>query len=233
MKAALIAATLIGGASGAVTMYVLASPEAGSSRNAKSAAPIEGLGKRSGALDELRKAVAALETENLKLQTRLDLLDVPRETVRAPVQGFVTKSEFDDFQREMRDLLGTRAASAPVEELEGQVTSALIEIRKQEQFDKVREYHEKRSARLDQDLEKMGEWLALNASQVEDMRSALLVQYGREAEISRRWEEGEDPEVLGEAKRADGEAFDRDLREFLTEEQATTFWDGIRGRKER
>ena len=49
------------------------------------------------------------------------------------------------------------------------------------------------------------------------------VEYEREADILRRWEEGEGDEVLGSMKLNDREVHRTELAAFLTEEQLETY----------
>ncbi len=97
----------------------------------------------------------------------------------------------------------------------------------------MRKYQEKRNARLDADVAKIQEWLALDSSQTENMRTALQLQYEREERVRQLWEDGADDELLGEEKRIAGEDFQRDLGEFLTEDQLSTFWSRVGGGKGR
>lgn len=184
-------------------------------------------GKDSGLLE----AIDDLLAENMQLRRRIEVLEnTPEPIVRDPVDGYVSQQTFEAFQKELRGALARQTdATVEPEEFKGQIAGALIEIRRQEAFDKVRQYQEKREARLEEDLEKMADWLELSPHQVEGVRGVLLTQYDREQEQRRLWEEGGDEEVLGELKRTDGEAFDADLRGILTDEQRETFWEGILG----
>ena len=92
-----------------------------------------------------------------------------------------------------------------------------------------RDYHEKRAARLDQDVEKVSEWLQLNGYQTDQLRGILTSQYEREDEVRRLWEEGADDELLGDQKRSGGEQFRADLANVFTPEQLDTFWSRISG----
>jgi hypothetical protein len=62
------------------------------------------------------------------------------------------------------------------------------------------------------------------------MRSALLAQYDREAELTRRWQAGEDPAVLGELERSDGEAHIAELAGLLSTAQFERYTAGQRVR---
>lgn len=221
---------LLGGASSVVTAYLLG---AGSSdvRAADLSIPdMPRAGEDSGLLEAMG-AIDDLLAESMQMHRRIEVLEnTPEPIVRDPVDGYVSQQTFEAFQKEVRDTLARQSdARVEPEEFKGQIAGALIEIRRQEAFDKVREYQEKREDRLEEDIEKMADWLELGPHQVEGVRGALLAQYDREQEQRRLWEEGADEEVLGELKRTDGEAFDADLRGILTDEQRETFWEGILG----
>lgn len=175
-----------------------------------------------------------LEDENRTLRDQLALLQsrpapAPR---REPVlDAFVTRDELEAFARELRAELAQDRALPATEspEFAEQVAGTLQKIRKAEAEVKIRDYQDARSERLDEDVERIREWLDLNPAQTDAMRNALIVQYEREVEQRLLWENGEDDVALEERKRADGELFDADLAEFLSEEQRTTFWEGILG----
>jgi len=230
MKFMLMAVLLVGGLMISGLAYKLAEANAVAARAEAEVAPE----LPSVDLQALQEAVSRLQKENQELRMELEMLGAA--PAREPVAGFVPLAEFEAFRDEVLAALPKRGAAAEVvagsapDVFEDRVANALIEIRQKEQFDAVRDYHEKRNARFDEDVENLANWLEMNADQVSEMRRALLLQYDREAEQARRWEAGEDPQVLGELKRTDGEAFDRDLRTFLSDEQAETFWDGILGR---
>jgi len=233
MKFMLIAVLVLGGLMVSGLAYMLGTADAVPVRAGAEVAPQP----PSVDLQALQEAVSRLQKENEELRMELEMLSAASR--REPVAGFVPLAEFEAFRDEVLAALPKNGAVEEVVEsstpdaFEEKVASALIEIRQKEQFDAVRDYHEKRNARLEEDVENLANWLEMNADQVSEMRRALLVQYDREAEQARLWEAGEDPEVLGELKRTDGEAFDRDLRTFLSDGQVETFWDGILGRGEK
>ena len=233
MKFMLIAVLVLGGLMVSGLAYMLGTADAVPVRAGAEVAPQP----PSVDLQALQEAVSRLQKENEELRMELEMLGAASRC--EPVAGFVPLAEFEAFRDEVLAALPKNGAVEEVVEsstpdaFEEKVASALIEIRQKEQFDAVRDYHEKRNARLEEDVENLANWLEMNADQVSEMRRALLVQYDREAEQARLWEAGENPEVLGELKRTDGEAFDRDLRTFLSDGQVETFWDGILGRGEK
>lgn len=185
---------------------------------------VEGATHLEARLDELSQEVS-------QLKTRLELISaVPRTEERAPVEGFITRVEFEALEDELRKLLEPQPEASVQEEqrkLKDQVAGALIEIRKQEAVDKVRDYQEQREERLDRDVEKITDWLNLSAYQEQGMRDVLRDQYAREAELTRLWEEGESDEVLGAMKAEARTTFQDEVRSVLTPEQAQTFLEGI------
>ena len=140
--------------------------------------------------------------------------------------------EYDRARTELRAALTPREATAPTSpRFKDQVAETLSAIRKEEAVEKVRKQQEQRSARLDDDIARLQEWLELSPYQSNEMRTALLTQYEREDELRERWEQGEDEEVLGQAKRTAGETFRRDIERFLSEEQVETFWERVAERR--
>lgn len=180
--------------------------------------------------DSLQLKVDELAQENRLLRERLSLLESRPTTESAPRQGAdaVTRAEFDALRDEVRGLLdrpAPLASSADTEDdaFKEQVATTLSQIRKDEAVAKVRANHEKRVERIDETMPKIDRWLELTPQQSSEMRSALLAQYERDAELARRWEEGEDDEVLGEIKRTDREAHIADVSAFLTPAQLETY----------
>ena len=114
----------------------------------------------------------------------------------------------------------------------GYRADALSDIRREEAISKVREYQEARTARLDEDLGKMEDWLELTPYQVEEMRGVLLAQYEREDEQRRMWEDGEGDEILEERKASDGALFWEECERILAPEQYATFFETITGQRD-
>ncbi len=181
---------------------------------------------------ELVARLDALAEENRRLRDRLAMLERrPAPVQRAPVtDGLASLDDVDALREEVREALASRG-EVPVgsPELKTKIVDALTEIRKEEAVEKVRASQEHRTERLEEDVARIEEWLDLTPAQSNDMRTALLAQYDREAEVWRLWSEGVEDEVLGERKRSDGEAFRDDLGRFLTPEQLDTFWNRVAG----
>ena len=185
--------------------------------------------------ESLVEHVRELAAENMALRERLGALEldqVPSGSARAAVgSGLVSQEEFEAFREEVRLALEKKgSASAQLaknpEVLKGQVASALHDIRKAESVGKVRAFAEGRLERLDESMPKMEDWLGLTSDQSAKMRTALLAQYDREAELIRRWEAGEDDQVLGELKRSDRERHMTELSGFLSPGQLETYSSG-------
>ncbi|MFT7678291.1 MAG: hypothetical protein ACI8QC_002277 [Planctomycetota bacterium] len=178
--------------------------------------------------DHIAARVDELIEENRVLRERLTALElqpISNSGSRAPVSaGFVSQEEFDAFRKEMHEALEgdgggvAKLASGPAG-FKDQVASTLSEIRKEESVGQVRAWQEKRLERLDEAMPKIESWLELTSTQTSKMRSAILAQYDRETELTRRWEAGEDEEVIGEVKRSDREAHLSELGGFLTPSQ--------------
>ncbi len=177
--------------------------------------------------DSLALRVDELVEENRGLRDRvaaLEMVPVPVAGARVVAGGeWVAREEFDAFRDEVRAALAELGSVAKVgadpAALKDSVASALTEVRREEAVGKVRAKQEARLERLDQTMPKMESWLELTPQQSDRMRSALLAQYEREAELTRRWQAGEDPEVLGELKRGDRETHRAELSGFLSAEQ--------------
>jgi len=160
--------------------------------------------------------------ENSRLRMRLAKLEVPG---RRPVGEFASLEEFEELQETVKGWLAQNPGA--LEEpriMEEQIASALTEIRKKEAVTAIRAYQEKRTSRLEEDLTKIGDWLELDARQIDSMRSILADQYERETEQRRLWEEDADEEVLAEMKASDGERFRAELEDALSPDQFSTFW---------
>jgi len=202
--------------------------------------PTEAVSVRPSATDavaDLAARLSELAAENRELRERLAALERrPAPSVRRqPVAGdWASKEELAELREELLAALAARgaegsAAAADPAELEQRVASTLSKLRHAEAVEKVRSYHEERSERLEETLPKIEEWLELAPYQTEAMRTALLAQYEREAELVRRWEAGEDSELLGEQKTADREAHRADVTVFLTPAQLETYWARVSG----
>lgn len=196
------------------------------------ATPAIGSGALPGGLGDVDQRIEALAAENQALRKRLSELElVPARgpSQRATVAGdYVEREEFAAFQEEMRAAL---AGSGPLAakgdagwgDWQDKVASTLNEIRHQEAVDKARSQQEKRLDRLDETMPKVEQWLELTGDQSRLVRSAFLAQYEREAELTRRWEAGEDNEVLGQIKQADRETHFAELAGILTPAQLETY----------
>jgi len=189
-----------------------------------------------GVGDSFALRVEELADENRDLRERLSALElrpVSGPGGRAPVaSGIVSREEFEVVREEVRGLLAGRSSVAL--ELAGdpnrfkeQMASTLDEIRKDETADKVRTWQEERFQQLDQTMPNLEIKLELTPQQSRQLRSALMAQYDREAELTRRWQTGEDPAVLGELKRSDHEAHLTELSGILSLDQLERY-SGLR-----
>ena len=206
------------------------------------ATTVVGSAPTSGSVDgatlaALDLALSDLQSENAALRARLDELERPAELApvtppateaveRSEAVAGVSRAEFEDLLErieafEARPLESPESLSAAKEDLK----LALKEVRKEEAHDSVRQWETARRERLDDDVAKITERLALSPSQENEMRRALLAQYDRDQEVRQLWEQGVSDEILGETKQTNGETFATDLQGFLTEEQQTAFWE--------
>ncbi len=225
----LACAVLLGSLSAGAVTYLMLDDGSSRSREASSPSVQPDLARAGDELLALRARVDALVQQSLDLQMRLAMLeDRPAPATRTPIEGFLSKAEFDAFAKDVRASLAVRAiAAAEPQELKEQVAGALIDLRKEEAVKQVRDYQEKRTARLDKDVEEITERLALSSYQAQEMRTLLADQYEREDEVRRLWEDGADDELLGARKETSREEFQSDLERALTPEQVTRFWEMV------
>jgi len=177
-----------------------------------------------------------LAAENRALGERLARLEIrpaPAAARRAPLPtGLVTREELETFRDEVLAALGqprsatgspgTPTGSVERKDLREYVSEALTEIRKEEAAARFPSLEE-RAAELDETMPKLEAWLDLTREQSGRMRSALLSQYEREADVLRRWQEGADARVLATMKRDDREVHLAELAEILTPEQLEAY----------
>ncbi len=179
---------------------------------------------------ELLARLDALSEETRRLRNQLALLESsPSPEARTPVlDGFVSQEEFEAFRDEMRAAFAERSEfvvppSGQSDEFEAQVADTLSKIRLTESVEAARSKLSKLAGEVDATMPKITSWLELTPSQSESMRTALLDLYDREADLVRRWEAGEDPELLGETKRIDRETHRAQVAAFLTPQQLETY----------
>lgn len=230
MKAALLVSLVAVGLAGASLVVALRGASAGAGTDEPS---VEIPDTRPA----LQARLAALENEARDLRQRLEGLEL-RPVERVPVApesaapgwpaDALSQADLDAFREELEaSLAGASVPSVESEAFRATVAETLAEVRKSERAEKVGAYYEDRDERLAEDVAEIREWLDLSPAQTGAMEVALVTHYEREAEVYRRWMEGEEDGALGEQKRADGEAFYADLAGFLAPEQLETFWTEI------
>ena len=185
---------------------------------------------------ELLARLERLEQDQHQLLERLEMETPdagPRRTALDPAGDWVTRAELDGLLGALEARMAQiDRSTAPALEFDGtretfdaRVATALATIRKQEKVDGLRDYQRKRAERIDEDMARIDSWLGLAQPQSAALRTALLAQYEREDEQRRLWEEGADPEYVGELKRADRELFRAEAERALDPEQYQTFWN--------
>ena len=157
---------------------------------------------------------------------------------RTPVgTNHVTRSDFDAFRDEIRAALEAVAVGAPLSaaaksaDFKGEIAGTLREIRGEEARAATEAKHQGRLDRLDKMMPKLEAGLGLTGGQSSDLRAALVTHYDRQAELTRRWQAGEDPEILGEVKRSDRQTHMAELSAILTPEQLQSFRESGAGGK--
>jgi hypothetical protein len=181
----------------------------------------------SNTLEDAGSARAALTEANRALSARVAFLESqPVNAVRLPAAGdWVSREEFMALQEELRSATKSLAKqSGPSIDLANpqvreQLGTALEEIRNSEFADKVEAAQQYRAANLEPMLAKLQTQLGLNQSQVTQMRGALESKMTQDADLTRRWEEGEGAEVLGQVKADNRVAHQSELARILTASQ--------------
>lgn len=173
----------------------------------------------------LRDSVAMLENASIA---------APRTPVDT---DHVTRSDFDTFRDEIRAALeagavgATLSAKAKSADFKDEVAGTLREIRGEEARAATEAKHQRRVDRLDKLMPKLEAGLGLTGGQSNDLRAALVSHYDRQAELTRRWQAGEDPDVLGDVKRSDRQTHMAELSAILTPEQLQSFRESGAGGK--
>lgn len=233
-RAALTAA--VAGAVAGATVALLIPRGSGPASPAEILEPVEALSEQvavmSERLDDLVDAHGELvaRVDRLDLRSPDSLASPDRSPLtepvdRAPVGDFATRAELDELRKELARLQGLAGGVGKATQgFEDQVKSALEQVRQEERVDGVRKYQDARRERLDKDILGLRDALTLDSRQEEDLRAALLAQYDREDALTQLWEDGVEPELLGQQKEDDLAAFQADLESALTTEQVEGFW---------
>lgn len=213
---------VLGAASAGVTVSMLADQD-----------PPTGAGETSGlsvvpagpSAADLLTRVRSLQDENQSLRDRLTSLELrPPAAQRVPVEGGVSKADFEEFKDEVLARLKTTSAGvAEPEQMKAQVADAVREFRKEEQFESVRQAQVKRADTLEDRLARLSSHLGLDNVQVNQMRVAFTEQFDRDQQVIRLWQEGTEPELLGETKQANAIEHRTALEAILTPTQLDTY----------
>jgi hypothetical protein len=177
--------------------------------------------------EDLQNSIAQLMEANQALSARVDFLEnQPTGGVRLPAAGdWVSKQEFLALQTEVREATtaGPRNVAPSVDltdpQYREQLGTAIQELRKAETIERIETQQMKQAAGLEQRLAKMQTQLGLNPTQVLQMRSALEAKMEMDGELTRRWEEGESMETLGQIKAENGSTHEAELARILTPAQ--------------
>lgn len=162
-------------------------------------------------MDSLRREVAALRVEQQALNAALSSLrhiDVQRE----PVDGFVSKKEFDELAQNLK----TNDGSPPVA-LQDQIKATLKEVRETEDAEKV-------IASRKNQVSAVAGWLSLTDGQQELYLETLFERDVASQDFRERWEAGTiTSEEAGAIKRENQTRhFDR-VASILNGQQLETF----------
>ena len=173
---------------------------------------------------------AELLAEVQALRERLAAVELQPAPVsqRIPVtEGFVTKEDFAAFQDEVREALegSALASTLQVPAFKEQLADTMEQIQRDEAVAKTDASYRKRVESLDDRMAKLGDILGLDRRQASRLRSELLAKYERDADLTRRWQLGEDAEVLGEVKATNHRVHQEELSAILTLEQLARYQD--------
>ena len=152
----------------------------------------------------------------------LEMSPVPTPVERAPApDGFVTKEDFAAFREEVLAALdgSSLVSSIQVPAFKDTLADTLEEINRDNAVAKADASYQKRVDGIDDRMTKLDASLGLDRRQSHALRSELLAKYEREAEIVRRYHQGEPDEVIGEVKMTDHRMHQEALASILTPEQ--------------
>jgi hypothetical protein len=180
--------------------------------------------------------IEALDEETRELREQLALAQ-PRavSTQRAPVMDeFVSRTDFEAFQGEVRSTLATLSSASSLAtaienpEFKDKLAGTLQEIRKDEAVAAIDAKQQARLDRLDGQMVKLEAALGLTTPQSSALRAAFVTRIDREADLTRRWKQGEDVALLGQVKQSDQTAHEAELSGILTPDQIESYGKLVR-----
>ncbi|MDA1264665.1 MAG: hypothetical protein O2816_06260 [Planctomycetota bacterium] len=209
----LACALLAGAAAGGLTASLLND----SPIEVDAAAPSRGVPSEVG--DQLK----ALGRDNRALRSRVDMLAAKLAgSDRSPVEGYLTRADLEELLESLQRPDASPLKPAGVE-FKDTVADALADVRREEAAARAIQRGEKAIAQLDGRTAKMTDWLGLDPGQSERMREILEAQLARDIELAQQWESGVDPELLGQTKQSNADAFRGDMQGLLTADQWETY----------
>lgn len=208
----LLLVVLLGGASAAVTSFLISPSPPAQPAPIQTALPLD---------SQILEEVLTLRQELGKLSSRIDVLEV------APAERIVVKAQpADEFETEVRAFMAQQqTANEPGLPI---VKEALATIREQEQTEKEALAQQRRDEWLASAVEDITPKLNLNASQAEDMYDLLTAKADQDAELGRRWKSGEDREAVGETKLLNEEQHQIELQGVLSASQYEDYRELVR-----
>jgi hypothetical protein len=221
-------ALLAGGVSAAVTASLLSRPEKLEPDAPASASIVT----RAQLEQEVETRTRKLVAELAELEERLTLAERrPVGEARQPASGFASQEDLRALREELLALIEQEApGAARSEEFKLKVSDALSAIRKEERVEKVRAGQEQAAGNVDGQVEKIGDWLALDAYQRQQLREELTAKHERDAELIQLWEAGTDTAILGEMKQTNRELDREAMEAILTPQQLETYREATGGR---
>ena len=188
---------------------------------------------------ELRQRLDDLEIENRSLWIRIEELEgvagmaTPQQAESRVPAGldYVTREELDGLRREWLASLNG-GAGVPYEpqtpEWKDSVASTLNQIRQEEGQARAEAWRQRRLTQLDGAMPKLTMALGLTAPQSRDLRAELEANMDRNADLARRYKQGEDPVVLGDEKRTNRETHQAALGTILNATQLEQYPAALR-----
>ena len=167
---------------------------------------------------EIRSELEILARQQRELALSITSLE-NNQVARKPINGFVSKNEFDSLAKEMRQ---QKTPSVNKEIFEDRVEETLQEIRQ-------REDEERAARKREETSRKVTNWLNLDQFQQTQYSELLLERDMAARELSRLWEAGElSPEEGGTIKSENRENHLNNVASILTTQQLELFNEAFR-----
>ncbi|MEM9379257.1 MAG: hypothetical protein AAGB93_04835 [Planctomycetota bacterium] len=169
-----------------------------------------------------RDLQAAVETLEARI-TALELAPTAAPRVAAGPADAVTQADLDALREELSSQQLPTSASLGSPRMKEQLAEAVRDVQREQTVAKYESRQEEERSSIDERVEKMTEFLDLDANQSERMREELLEKSNRDMEVLRQWAEGVDGSVLGETKRQNDQDHRAAMEGILRPDQLERF----------